>query len=173
MRVTYNREMKVKESFDRLGIECFIPMHYEMEEKEGSSRSKLVPAIHNLIFVHSTQEAITDLKMSEKEFSSIRYMMRRQGEGGGVVTVPDCEMDNFIRVASVEDRDVFFLENREGLSKVGRKVRITAGRFKDVVGVVKRIKRNRHVVVQIEGIAAVAITYIPAEFLEEVKENES
>lgn len=95
-------------------------------------------------------------------------MMKRQSEGGGILTIPDKEMENFMRVASVDDDSVFYLDCNDYINKIGRRVRITAGRFKDVVGVIKRIKRNRHVVVQIEGIAAVAITYIPAEFLEEI-----
>jgi transcription antitermination factor NusG len=44
-------------------------------------------------------------------------------------------------------------------------VRITGGPFKDVEGVVKRIKKNKSVVVQIEGIAAVAIAFVPANYL--------
>jgi transcription antitermination factor NusG len=94
-------------------------------------------------------------------------MMRSQSNGGGVMTVPDREMENFIRVtSSIDDNCVFFLDNGDYLNKLGKRVRITAGRFKDVIGVVKRIKKNRHVVVQIEGIAAVAITFVPSEFLE-------
>ena len=32
----------------------------------------------------------------------------------------------------------------------------------------KRIKRNKHVVVQLEGIAAVAIAFVPASYLREI-----
>lgn len=168
MRVTYNREMKIKECFDELGMECFIPMCYDLSASDIIEKKVLVPAIHNLIFVHSSQAAITKLKMERRAFFPIRYMMKRQGEGGGILTVPDKEMENFMRVASVDDDSVFYLDYNDYINKIGQRVRITAGRFKDVVGVIKRVKRNKHVVVQIEGIVAVAITYIPAEFLEEI-----
>lgn len=168
MRVTYNREMKIKECFDELGIECFVPMCYDFSDSSVVDKKTLIPAIHNLVFVHSSQAAITKLKMERRAFFPIRYMMKRQGEGGGILTVPDKEMENFMRVASVDDDSVFYLDYTDYINKIGQRVRITAGRFKDVVGVIKRIKRNKHVVVQIEGIAAVAITYIPAEFLEEI-----
>lgn len=170
MRVTYNREMKVKECFDRIGVECFVPMTCNLENEGSMAQAKFVPAIHNLLFVHSSQNEITRLKMYDKDFESLRYMIKRNGEKRGVITVRDEDMYNFIRVASVTDRSVFYLDCNRRLSFIGKKVRITAGRFKDVEGVVKRIKRNRHVVVQIEGVAAVAITYIPAEFLAEVTE---
>lgn len=167
MRVTYNREMKVKENLDRCGIECFLPMCRSIEGEGVQTHGKLIPAIHNLIFVHSSRETITGLKMHNSVFSALRYIICKHGDRNEVLTVRDKEMDDFIRVASVNDNSVFYLD---GSSHNGQKVRITAGRFKDVVGIVKRIKRNRHVVVQIEGVAAVAITYIPAEFLAEVTE---
>jgi hypothetical protein len=40
IRVTYNREMKVKEELDSMSIENFIPMHYRAIERDG----KLVEA---------------------------------------------------------------------------------------------------------------------------------
>ena len=60
MRVTYQREMKVKAELDRLGIECFVPMRYKVVElpfdklraRNGGDtelRRELVPAINNLI----------------------------------------------------------------------------------------------------------------------------
>lgn len=169
LRVTYNRELKIKKEFDKLGITSYIPMIIELREKDGVQIETTVPAIHNLIFVCSQQETITNLKMGNKAFEPIRYMMKHSSDGSvGIMTIPNHQMENFMKVASVHDSSVRYLECSEYLSKVGKKVKITAGQFKDVIGVIKRIKKNRYFVVQIEGIAAVAITYIPKTFLEEV-----
>ena len=66
MRVTYQREMKVKAELDRLGIENFVPMRYKVMESQNDGDSELrrvlVPAISNLIFVRSTQERLSELK---------------------------------------------------------------------------------------------------------------
>jgi len=158
----------MKESFDRKGIECFLPMTRSLVEDGKSSYGALVPAIHNLLFVHSSQNEITKLKMYDKDFASLRYILEKESGKSNVMTVRDKDMNNFIRVASLNDDSVFYLDSSRISSCVGKRVRITAGRFKDVEGTVRRIKRNRHVVVQIEGIAAVAITYVPAEFLVEI-----
>lgn len=40
------------------------------------------------------------------------------------------------------------------------------GDFVGVEGVIKRVKRNKHVVVQLEGLVAVAIAYIPGAYLQ-------
>lgn len=167
MRVTYRRELKVKKVLDSLGVECFVPMHYEWVGDPDHPHKALVPAIHNLIFVRSTQENLTTLKMTRQELEPMRYiMLPAQQTRREIMVVPDRQMDNFLRVARMQDESVMFLEYSDFIRKVGKRVRIKAGTFTGVEGVVKRIKNNKHVVVQIEGVAAVAITFVPPAFLE-------
>ena len=84
MRVTYSREMKVKGELDRLGIENFIPMTYRFVDVEGEDpHRKLVPAINNLIFVHSTQEHISGLKATNELLEPLRYMIDRTADHAG------------------------------------------------------------------------------------------
>ena len=168
MRVTYHRELKMKSFFDSLGIESFVPMRYDVVETKEGRRRMLVSAIHNLIFVHSTRETLTHLKMTRKEFEPLRYMMRTIKSDGGstsIIRVPDHEMENFMRVASAESDNVIFLDYKDFIAKEGKRVRINEGTFAGVEGVIKRIKKNKHVVVQIEGVAAVAIAFVPSSYL--------
>lgn len=168
MRVTYQRELKMKDHLDRLGIENFVPMRYEIIGKGEQSKYELTPAIHNLIFVRSTQEMLTFLKMTRNELKPLRYIMKpaENGMGQEIMRVPDRQMENFIRVASAGDDKVRFLEYGDFLAQPGRHVRVTNGYFAGVEGVIKRIKNNKHVVVQIDGVAAVAIAYIPKQNLQ-------
>lgn len=91
MRVTYHRELAVKTELDALGIENFVPMRYEVRQKNGERKRVLVPAIHNLIFIHSTQETLTELKNTRRELSPLRYIMRRLigEERSEIIVVPD------------------------------------------------------------------------------------
>ena len=171
MRVTYGREVKVKQALDNLGIENFLPMHYELVDPgDGNKRRMLVPAIRNLIFIHDSREQITLLKTTRRELLPLRYITKHFSESiaDNILTVPDGQMQNFLRVASVQDDSVMFLDAGDYLTKVGRRVEITEGYFAGVQGVVKRIKKNKHVVVQLEGLAAVAVTYVPASCLREL-----
>ena len=54
------------------------------------------------------------------------------------------------------------------INNIGKKVKITAGPFAGVEGTIKRIKRNKHVVVQLEDIAAAAIDFVPNDYLIEM-----
>ena len=173
MRVTYQREMKVKAELDRLGIENFVPMRYKVVERQNDGdtelRRVLVPAINNLIFVRSTQERVSELKRRNEVLEPLRYMMDHTAASEhSIMTVADRKMENFMRVASRTDDSVMFLDNETVVGKEGKRVEIMGGAFEGVTGVIRRVKRWKRVVVEIEGVASVAIAYVPAGVLKEI-----
>ena len=175
MRVTYSRELKVKAELDRLGIENFLPMTYKLVDADTEHpRRELVPAINNLIFVRSSKSRITSLKTTAV-LQPLRYIMDRTAkEEHTIMTVPDVQMQNFMRVASRTDDSVLFLNDETVVGKEGKRVLITGGVFDGITGVIRRVKRCKRVVVELEGIASVAIAFVPAVLLKEIdsKENE-
>ena len=95
IRVTYNREMKVKRELDSLHIENFLPMTHRIVKRGERKIKELVPAIHNLIFVYITA---TELKSYKATTSlPIRYIMNR--ETREPIVIPERQMKNFIAVA--------------------------------------------------------------------------
>ena len=172
MRVTYQREMKMRAELDRLGIESFVPMTYKMIDADTDNPSrKFVPAIRNLIFVRSTQERISHLKSSNEVLEPLRYMIDNTAEEAHtIMTIPDRQMQNFMRVASKSDDSVMFLDDESVVGKEGKRVEIIGGAFEGVTGVIRRVKRCKRVVVEIEGVASVAIAFVPAVWLKEIKD---
>ena len=173
MRVTYQREMKVKAELDRQGIENFVPMRYKVVERQNDGdaelRRELVPAINNLIFVRSTQERLSELKQTNEVLEPLRYMMDRTASlEHAIMTVADREMENFMRVASRTDDSVMYLDDDTIVGKEGKRVEIMGGAFEGVTGVIRRVKRCKRVVVEIEGVASVAIAWVPAGMLREI-----
>ena len=173
MRVTYQREMKVKAELDRLGIENFVPMRYKVVESQNGGdtelRRVLVPAISNLIFVRSTQERMSELKRRNEVLEPLRYMMDRTASlEHAIMTVADMEMENFMRVASRTDDSVMFLDNETVIGKEGKRVEIMGGACEGVTGVIRRAKRCKRGIGETEGVASVAIAYVPAELLKEI-----
>ena len=173
MRVTYQREMKVKAELDRLGIENFVPMRYKVVESQNDGdtelRRVLVPAINNLIFVRSTQERVSELKRRNEVLEPLRYMMDHTAASEhSIMTVADRKMENFMRVASRTDDSVMFLDNETVVGKESKRVEIMGGAFEGVTGVIRRVKHCKRVVVELEGIASVAIAYVPAVLLKEI-----
>jgi hypothetical protein len=169
MRVTYHRELRIKEQLDALGVDNFVPMHYDLSDSSDGHRKTLVPAIHNLIFVHESQQEITRLKMFNKQCTHMQYMVHRPSvasDRSEIIVVPDVQMDNFIRVTSVMSDDLVYLKYTDFLDKVSQRVRVIDGNFTGAEGVIKRIKKDRVVVVLVKGVAAVAITHLPPSYLQ-------
>jgi len=169
MRVTYNRELFIKRHLDQLEIENFVPMHQVWIERDGERHKELKPAIHNLIFVRSSKERLNELKQFMAEFAPMRYQVRYSLDATHapeIITVPDKQMANFMRVSSVIDDNVVYLRYEDFLNKEGKRVKVIDGNFAGVEGVVKRIKRDRVVVVLLQDVAAVAITHLPPSYLQ-------
>ena len=149
LRVTYGRELKLKDRLDKLQLASFIPMTYKQIEKDGRRRRALVPAINNLCFVHATRCAIDDLRSQLKETIPFHYIWDRATSLP--IVVPD-------------KADV------SPLLKSGQKVRVIAGPFAGIEGKVVRIRKAKRVMVELPEMLAVATTYIRPEWLETIKE---
>ena len=78
VRVTYSRELFFKEYLDAAGIENYIPMRYEYVVRKERRLRKLVPAVHNLVFVRSTRERMDEIKNEPGMNIPIRYIMDRE-----------------------------------------------------------------------------------------------
>ena len=156
IRVSYSRELALKAILDAEKIENFIPMRYEYVIKSGKRVRRLLPAIHNLVFVHSTRKRIDALKDELESSMPIRFIMNR--EFCRPVVIPDAQMRSFI----------LYVEPAELHLAKGQKVRITGGVFEGVIGEFVRIRHDRRVVVNIEGVMAVATTFISPSLVEPV-----
>ena len=167
VRVTYSRELVFKEYLDAEGIENYLPMRYEYIMKNERRMRKLVPAIHNLVFVRSTRECIDEIKNKPGMNIPIRYIMDR--ETHQPIIIPDSQMRSFIAVSGTYDQAVLYLEPTELNITKGTKVRITGGIFEGVEGEFVRIRHDRRVVVNIEGVMAVATTFIHSSLIEPIE----
>ena len=171
MRVTYGREEAIKEALDNEHIENFIPMRNEVYLDEHEERHvRLTPAIRNLIFIHSFRQTLTEMKMFDKRFHPLRFIIdhTRVNDNSPVMTIPERQMESFMKVASIPNNRVTILNeyNEEFFSKPGQHVRIVHGEFNGVEGVVKRIKKRKQVVVELKGLIAATIDFIPISWLE-------
>ena len=168
IRVTYNRELKVKEDLDARGIECFVPMQYRREERNGQMVKRLVPSVHNLIFIHIEPSKMVEYKKTTS--LPIRYIMNR--ETHKPITVPKREMDSFITVVGTYNEQLVFLNPDPGDFAQGERVRIIGGVFAGAEGVFVRVKGDRRVVVNVEGLVAVATTYVHPSLIEKITDSD-
>lgn len=167
LRVTYGRELKLKDKLDQLRITSFIPMRYRKVEKDGRRKTVLVPAVSNLLFAFSTREAIDGLRMQLSETLPFHYIWDKATSLP--IVVPDKAMEDFIRVSSAVDDDIVYMSDVSPLLRSGQKVRVKVGPFAGVEGRVVRIRKAKRVMVELPGMLAVATAYVRADWLEAVE----
>lgn len=168
MSATFGRALKAKEFLESRSVHCFIPMKYDVvsEGKQGKLRKvrKLIPAINNLLFVHTTRSNIQALK---SEVGYLQYLTRPEGARRVPITVPDRQMDQFITVCDSYNEKLVYLNPDEINLAKGTPVQIIGGPFDGIEGTFVKVEgvRNRRVAILVPGIAAVVIADITRGFL--------
>lgn len=169
LRITYSRELAFKKYLDDRNIENFIPMRYEYVVKDERKIRKLVPVVHNLVFVYSFRQQIDEIKTTMGTQLPIRYIMDR--ETCQPITIPEVQMRSFIAVAGSHDQQVVYLDPTTVSFRKGDRVRVTGGLFEGVEGEFVRVKGDRRVVVSIQGVMAIATAFIHPSLIEPVNLN--
>lgn len=169
LRITYSRELAFKKYLDDRNIENFIPMRYEYVVRDERKIRKLVPVVHNLVFVYSFRQQIDEIKTTMGTQLPIRYIMDR--ETCQPITIPEVQMRSFIAVAGSHDQQVVYLDPTTVSFRKGDRVRVTGGLFEGVEGEFVRVKGDRRVVVSIQGVMAIATAFIHPSLIEPVNLN--
>lgn len=162
MRATYRRELIAKTLLDQSGIENYIPMYRRMKIHGGRKKQVMAPAVHNLIFVHSTRETIREFK---KTVPFLQYMMdKSKGPEVSPIVVPDKDMESFMKVVQVCQEDLEYMPVGDRSFPAGARVRINGGQLDGVEGVLVRTgkTKDKKLVVTLNGVLSVAATISPS-----------
>lgn len=157
----YKNEMKAEEKLrGKYGLEYFIPKYYAIRVYHGVKSKRLVPVIPNLVFVHATRKQIIEFK---KNYNFLQFVTREKSSGLEYIVVPDDEMDSFIKISSQHEESTVYYKPEEIDIQKGTRVCIHGGKFDGVKGMFIRVKgkRNRRVVVMLEGVMAVSVEIHP------------
>lgn len=160
MSATYARELKAKEFFEKEKIECFVPMRYEIsKDSKHNAIRRLVPAINNLIFVHTTRSQIQALK---SQIPYLHYLIKTIDAKNIPITVPEPQMQQFITVCNTYNDKLRYLSPDEVNLQKGTRVKIIGGAFDGVEGTFVKVatRRKKEVVIMVEGIIGVMLTHI-------------
>ena len=85
-----------------------------------------------------------------------------------MITVPNKQMEDFIRVSNLPAEELIPLGIREGESLTGQRVKVIDGPLVGIEGFIKRIEGNKRVVVTIDGMLATALKFISPSLLTKI-----
>ena len=166
MSAPYRRELKARDYLQAKGIECFVPMVNAIVQKRNGAKSRQqVPAIHNLIFVHTSKSVLQELK---RGVDYLQYRTVPQNGKNIPIIVPDRQMQQFITVTQTANEELIYLRPEEVDLKKGTKVRLHGGAFDGTEGIFVKLrgKLRPRVVLLIQGVAAVAMAEISTDLIE-------
>jgi len=165
MKVFHNKALKIQSDItDELGLECYVPSESVIiEMPDGRRVRKTRPAIAGLLFVSAPADFLRSIKML-----TLGNAMFYTSADGTPAAIPSDEMAMFRFVTSLSDNGLEYLPASTGDYRIGQHVKVLGGPFEGAEGHICRIKGNRRLVVSINGVCAVATSYIPACFLKKI-----
>ena len=172
LRVTYGRIVKAKAFIEAKGIECYVPLRYKEDGKQGKRRITTEPLIPSFLFVHASTEQVDSLlkdknikPLENRALLSYYYDHTTHCEKSPTKNPPlvisDSAMDNFIRLTSIHNPHIIPVTSEDIKYKLGDEVVITEGDFKDIRGRVARIAGQQRVLVELFDGYLVATAYVP------------
>lgn len=164
LRVSYSREMKIKETLDQMGIRAFVPMMWRSRTVGDKAEKKLVPAVNNLCFVLWNRAGIDNFIRGFGDVSPVHFYWDRTANSP--MTVPQQAMEDFIKVASTMDEDLIYITEINSKLREGQTVKVKSGSFAGVTGKIVRIRKSRRIMVELPGMLAVASAYVKPENVE-------
>lgn len=164
MRATYHRELAVRANLLEQGIRCYVPLKRVTKVANGRKTEVMVPLVSNLVFVYCEKEK---LQKAKAKMPQLQYMTTRSQGRNVPIVVPDKQMSDFIAVTE-RGHDMSFFEPGMLNVKSGTRVRVHGGPFDGIEGSFMKVtgKRNRRVVIELEGLIAVAIDCSNASYIE-------
>ncbi|MBP5539361.1 MAG: transcriptional regulator [Bacteroidales bacterium] len=151
LKVFYNRTEQVREQIKGLAQEIYIPRRI----------------ISSLMFVYTTP---SNLEYIRKDRYQSLKVYTQPGERKPFL-IPEREMEVFKFVTGMEDKKMTLIDPDAVNYKTGQRVRVTGGIFEGAEGYIKRIKGDKRLIVSIEGVVAVATSYIPSIYLENLEND--
>lgn len=137
--------------------------------QEGPVIYERRPLITSLIFLKASPEEIVQVSARLKDeqiMGRALGFVYKTADWKEYASIPDRQMESFRLVVESGQSGLEFYSADEFVLSEGDKVKVLEGPFAGAEGYIKRIRKNRRLLVCIEGVVAVATSYIPEKYLE-------
>ena len=172
LKVFYNKVLALRDSLTGEGVETYCPLGADGK-----------PLVSSLLFVRCPEAQLTSLHREANDRDGVKFAIytrketrpspldSKTQEMNVPAPIPEDEMRAFILVTSAGPDTFEVLGDDLPKYHTGQKVRVTEGPFAGSEGYVKRIKKDRRLVITVTGIVAVATVHINPAYLQPITEN--
>lgn len=143
--------------------EIFFPTRKAVRNGAKTRESAVIP---HVLFVRTNPERLLDLERQGREHpeTSIPFWIYRQPGDNTIQPIPQKSIE-LLRLLTADDTTRCEIFTKTDY-KPGQRVRVIGGLYEGYEGTVQRIKKNKHVVTQIEGLCAIMLPYIHPDLLQ-------
>lgn len=165
IRTFHNKGSVVRATALREQVECYTPLREVEEVVDGEVRVRHIEVMPSLLFLRTTPTFIEHLRRVTED----NIMPYSEPGTSKLYAISESEMERFRFVARTAARTIECVDTT--MLCADERVRITGGIFRGMEGHIKRVHGTKRFVVSIEGIAAIATTYIPREYIERIEKS--
>ena len=132
----------------------------------GKTRSRAV--IPRVLFIKTTRDNALEMERKGRRHPelSVPFWIYRYPNDDSIQVIPQSSI-NLLRLLTADDTTRCEIFNKSDFS-VNPRVRVTGGYFEGCEGYVQRVRKNKHVIVRIEGVCMVMLPFIHPDLLEPV-----
>ena len=166
LKVFYNRTAALEKKINIYDVETYIPMQTLEKLDADGLHYEEKPLINSLLFVRCKESWL----LSFKRDNPLDFMFYASMDSKRPGPIDDEEMRMFMFVTSADlGRNLHYFGESDSTFKMGQKVKVIDGIYKGAEGYIKRIKKDRKLIVSVSGVAVVAVSHIPQEYLEKIE----
>lgn len=159
------QDKRVQDAFDAICTEIFYPtITVRNQSNKPSSRA----AIPHVFFIKTVRENIVALETEGKLHPevSLPFWIYRYPASDEIQVIPESSVNLLKLITSADSAQCEIFTKAD--FKENERVRVTGGIYKGYEGFVQRVKKNKHVIVKIEGVCMVMLPFIHPDLLESV-----
>ena len=178
MKVALSRVLSIGNVLNQENIKFFIPTNEDVIPSIGGHKIVQIP-MADLIFIYSSKDKIEHLKatnhychslcfITEIPHSEIKIGMTEleKRQVNRIILVDDQSMTKFLDNINKIRNKVTLLQYSETFSHIGKRIRIIDGPLAGTEGILRRVKGNKHVHLDLGNLLTAQIDYVPGNMYE-------
>lgn len=159
------RDSKAAEVLRDFCQEVFFPRE-TITSSTGVVRHKAI--IPKVLFIRTTHDEAIELERESHAEGSrlVPFRIYRYLRDDDIQPIPDDQI-RLIYLLTAEDSERCEVFTKTDFKR-GQTVRVKEGTFKGYIGTVQRVRKNKHVLVEIEGVCMILLPFIHPDLLEPI-----
>ncbi len=161
------RESLLEDALRRADIEVFLPRETIRTPQGRQIRRPLIP---HVLFIRTTRRQAIELELATRrpDRTLPAFWIYRNTPADDIRPIHETQIRLLRLLADSTDDGARCEIYTKSDFRPGHKVRVTAGIYAGYEGTVQRVRKNRHVVVSIEGLCLILLPYIHPDLLQPI-----